>query len=169
MIVEREYLHRPEDLVFVPGTGKALRRLQEAGFELFILTNQSGVGRGYFTMADVQKVHAYLLRELERDKVQIRKIYVAPEAPDQPSRGRKPSPQFVFDARDEFGLDLAQSYVVGDKMIDLECGWNAGARKSLLVRTGYGTEVERAKGPALQRAVVVDDIVTAVEWILSDR
>ena len=120
-------------------------------------------------MADVERVHAHLLKELERDKVQIRKIYVAPEAPDQPSRGRKPSPQFVFDARDEFGLDLAQSHVVGDKLIDLECGWNAGARKSLLVRTGYGAEVERAQGPALQRAAVVDDIVAAAEWILNDR
>jgi D-glycero-D-manno-heptose 1,7-bisphosphate phosphatase len=169
LIVERDYLHRPEDVVFVPGAGKALKRLQDAGFELFILTNQSGVGRGYFTMADVERVHAHLLKELERDKVQIRKIYVAPEAPDQPSRGRKPSPQFVFDARDEFGLDLAQSHVVGDKLIDLECGWNAGARKSLLVRTGYGAEVERAQGPALQRAAVVDDIVAAAEWILNDR
>jgi phosphoglycolate phosphatase-like HAD superfamily hydrolase len=59
--------------------------------------------------------------------------------------------------------------VVGDKIIDIECGWNAGARKSLLVRTGYGAEVERAQGPLLRRAVVVDDIVGAAEWILNDR
>ena len=71
------------------------------------------------------------------------KIYIAPEAPGQPSRGRKPSPQFLFDARDEFGLDLAQSYMIGDKLIDLECGWNAGVKKSILVRTGYGAELER--------------------------
>ncbi len=76
----------------------------------------------------------------------LAKIYVAPEAPDQPSRGRKPSPQFLFDARDEFDLNLAESFMVGDKLSDLECGWNAGVKKSILVRTGYGAEVERDFG-----------------------
>lgn len=168
LIVEKDYLSRPEDVAIVAGTGKALKHLQEGGFELFILTNQSGVGRGYFTMADVEKVHEHIRRELARDAVQVRKIYVAPEAPHQPSRGRKPSPQFVFDARDEFGLDLAGSYVVGDKMIDLECGWNAGVRKSLLVRTGYGADVEKARPPGWDRAVIVDDIVAAANWIIRD-
>jgi D-glycero-D-manno-heptose 1,7-bisphosphate phosphatase len=168
LIVDKDYLSRPEEVVFVPGAAKALKRLQDGGFELFLLTNQSGVGRGYFTMADVEKVHAHILNELARDAVRLRKIYVAPEAPGQPSRGRKPSPQFVFDARDEFGLDITSSYVVGDKLIDLECGWNAGVRKSLLVRTGYGAEVERAQPVALRQAVVVDDIVAAADWILKD-
>ena len=168
LIVDKDYLCRPEEVVFVPGAGKALKRLADSGLDLFLLTNQSGVGRGYFTMSDVAKVHDHIVAELARDKVHLRKIYVAPEAPGQPSRGRKPSPQFVFDARDEFGLDLARSYVVGDKLIDLECGWNAGVRKSLLVRTGYGAEVERQQPPGLERAVVVDDIVSAADWIVKD-
>ena len=100
--------------------------------------------RGYFTLADVERVHEHILGKLARDGVQVRKIYIAPEAPDQPSRGRKPSPQFLFDARDEFGIDLSQSYMIGDKHIDLECGWNAGVKKSILVRTGYGKKVEHA-------------------------
>jgi histidinol phosphatase-like enzyme len=62
--------------------------------------------------------------------VRFEKIYIAPEAPGQPSRGRKPSPQFLLDARDEFGLDLPSSYVIGDKLSDLECGWNAGVKKA---------------------------------------
>src|SRR5579862_7214907 len=135
LIEERNYLSRPEDVVIFPGTGKALSRLRMAGFRLFIVSNQSGVGRGYFTMADVERVNQRLLNDLAQDNVQFEKIYVAPESPDTPSRGRKPSPQFLFDARDEFHLDLARSYVIGDKLIDLECGWNAGAKKSLLVRT----------------------------------
>ncbi len=94
------------------------------------------------------------------------KIYIAPEAPDQPSRGRKPSPQFLFDARDEFGLNLAESFMVGDKLIDLECGWNAGVQKSILVRTGYGAEVERDDAEQIKRAVVVDDLAGVAEWIL---
>ena len=165
LIEEKDYLHRPEDVVIFPGVVAALKKFQDAGFKLFIVTNQSGVGRGYFTMADVEKVHAHLTAELARDGVRFEKIYVAPEAPDKPSRGRKPSPQFLFDARDEFNLDLAQSFIIGDKLSDLECGWNAGLKKSILVRTGYGAETERSAADEFHRAAVVDDLGAAADII----
>lgn len=168
LMEEKEYLHRPEDVVIFPGVGAALKQLQEAGFTLFIVSNQSGVGRGYFTLADVDKVHRRLVEELAKDGVRFEKIYVAPEAPDQPSRARKPSPQFLFDARDEFGVELSRSYIIGDKLIDLECGWNAGLKKSLLVRTGYGAEFERHSREKLGKAVVVDDLAAAAKWIIAD-
>src|SRR5512139_1170650 len=158
LIEEKYYLHRPEDVVFCPGAAAALKKLQAAGFKLFIITNQSGVGRGYFTMADVKKVHDHVVQELTRDEVTVDKFYIAPEAPDQPSRGRKPSPQFLFDARDEFGIDLAQSHLVGDKLSDLQCGWNAGVQQCWLVRTGYGARTERDHAPDLARAIIVDDL-----------
>jgi D-glycero-D-manno-heptose 1,7-bisphosphate phosphatase len=169
LIREAEYLSRVEGVVILPGAGAALTRLQDAGFKLFIVSNQSGVGRGYFTMAEVEAVHRHLVGEFAREGVRFEKIYVAPEAPDQPSRGRKPSPQFLFDARDEFGVDLSRSYMIGDKLIDLECGWNAGVRRSLLVRTGYGVELERQARESLSRATVVDDLTAAAAWILGDK
>lgn len=165
LIEDKDYLHRPEDVVIFSGAGPALKRLQDAGFKLFLVTNQSGVGRGYFPIEDVHRVHEHLSRELARDGVRFEKIYIAPEAPDKPSRGRKPSPQFLFDARDEFGIDLSQSYMVGDKLIDLECGWNAGVRRSLLVRTGYGARVESVE--TIRDAVVVDGLPGVAGWILN--
>ena len=167
IIEETHYLHRPEQVVIFPGAAAALRRLQDAGFRLIVVSNQSGVGRGYFSLADVELVHLHLSGELGRAGVRLDAIYFAPEAPDQPSRGRKPSPQFVFDARDQFGLDLSACFMVGDKLIDLECGWNAGLRKCLLVRTGYGTQVETAAPEALRSAVIVDGLPGAADWILS--
>jgi D-glycero-D-manno-heptose 1,7-bisphosphate phosphatase len=167
LIEERNYLHRVGDVTFLPGVAAALKRLSDAGFKLFIVSNQSGVGRGYFTLADVERVNEHLRRELARAGVRIEKIYTAPEAPGQPSRGRKPSPQFLFDARDEFGVDLAQSFMIGDKLIDLECGWNAGVKKSILVRTGYGAKLERKSPEPLKVAVMVDDLNGAADWILS--
>jgi histidinol-phosphate phosphatase family protein len=166
LIEEREYLSRPEQVAPLPGAGPALRSLQNAGFKLFVVSNQSGVGRGYFTMADAARVQARLVEVFGRQGVRFEKIYVAPEAPGQPSRGRKPSPQFLLDARDEFGLDLAASYVVGDKWSDLECGWNAGAKRCILVRTGYGKKVEQENRDRLGAALVVDDLAAAAEWIL---
>ncbi|MFM1769825.1 MAG: hypothetical protein RJA22_2354 [Verrucomicrobiota bacterium] len=166
--VEKEYLSDPALLEVFPGTGPALRRLAEAGYLLLIVTNQSGIGRGYYTEADMHAVNARLCAELARDGVHFARIYFAPEHPDQPSRGRKPSPQFLLDARDEFGLDLAASYIIGDKVIDLECGWNAGLGRSILVRTGYGAEAEK-KLPPGHPAWVVDTLADAAARIIENE
>jgi D-glycero-D-manno-heptose 1,7-bisphosphate phosphatase len=168
LIVDKDYLRRPEDLEIFPGVGRALRKLNDAGFKLFIVSNQSGVGRGFFALDDVEKVNARLCQDLSAGDVRFEKIYIAPEAPGQPSRGRKPSPQFLLDARDEFGIDLARSYMVGDKLIDLECGWNAGVKKSILVRTGYGAELERTSKEKLTNAVILENLPGAAEWIVAD-
>lgn len=167
IIEDRDYLSRPEEVVVFPGAAAALKELQDAEFRLFIVSNQSGVGRGYFSLADVEAVNRHLASELAKTGVQFQKIYIAPEAPDQPSRGRKPSPQFLFDARDEFGVELGRSYMIGDKLIDLECGWNAGVKQSVLVRTGYGAKLEKASPEKLDRALVVDNLIAAAHWILT--
>ena len=169
LIVEKNFLHRPEDVEVFPGAGHALKRLGDAGFQLIIVTNQSGIGRGYYTLAEAERVNERVCDDLARDGVRFAKIYIAPEAPDQPSRGRKPSPQFLFDARDELGLNLADSFMVGDKLIDLECGWNAGVKQSILVRTGYGGAVEKESPEELSRAAVVDDLNDMAEWILNQK
>jgi D-glycero-D-manno-heptose 1,7-bisphosphate phosphatase len=168
LIADRDYLHKPEEVQFVAESIPAIKRAIEDGFVVVMITNQSGVGRGYFTLADVENVHEHIARELAAHEVSLLAIYVAPEAPDAPSRGRKPSPQFLFDARDEYDIDLARSYIVGDKLIDLQCGWNAGVRKAILVRTGYGTRVELEDTAKLTDAVVVDDLCAAIDWIRKD-
>ena len=168
LIAEKHYLHRPEEVQLFPGVGKALETLSKNGYELFIVTNQSGVGRGYFSIEDVHRVHNHILELLKLDGVSFRQIYIAPEAPDQPSRGRKPSPQFLFDARGAFGINLERSYMIGDKLVDLEAGWNAGTRKSILVRTGYGKRLEEENPRLMERAWIVDDIPAAVGRILSE-
>ena len=168
LIEDRDYISRVDQVAVFPGAVQALRQLSDAGFLLFMVTNQSGVGRGYFTIKEVEKIHTYLEAELAKQGVKLQRIYVAPEAPDQPSRGRKPSPQFLFDARDEFGVALGESFIIGDKLIDLECGWNAGVKKSLLVRTGYGREFERNAPEKLRPAIVVDDLAAAADWIIAN-
>jgi D-glycero-D-manno-heptose 1,7-bisphosphate phosphatase len=167
LIEEKEYLSDPANVALFPGAADALLSLQTAGLELFIVSNQSGVGRGYFTMKEVETVNAHLSQCFAGKGVRFEKIYIAPEAPGQPSRGRKPSPQFLLDARDEFGLDLSSSFIIGDKLIDLECGWNAGVKKSILVRTGYGRKLEQEQPDRLAKAVVVDDLPAAAKWILN--
>ncbi len=166
---ERNYLADPGKVVLFPGVGEALHALQDLGFLLIMVTNQSGIGRGYYTLEDMHRVNVRIAELMAADGVSFARIYFAPEAPEQPSRGRKPSPNFLYDARDELGVDLPQSYMIGDKMLDLECGWNASVKKSLLVRTGYGREVEQRKDARLASAVVVDGLPQAAEWIRRDQ
>src|ERR1043165_4743600 len=169
LIEDRDYLHKPEEVRIFQGVPEALKKIHQAGFILLMVTNQSGVGRGYFTMTDVDRVHAYLAGEFARHQLYFQKIYVAPEAPDAPSRGRKPSPQFLFDARDEFNIDLPRSYMVGDKLIDLECGWNAGVKMSFLVRTGYGREVEKKHaGNFKGKSQIVNDLASGSKLVIGD-
>jgi D-glycero-D-manno-heptose 1,7-bisphosphate phosphatase len=169
IIEEQHYLRDPARVVLLPGAVSGLQQLQNAGFLLFLVTNQSGVGRRYFTMADVERVHERLTTDLAVHGVHFKKIYVAPEAPGQPVHGRKPSPRFLFEARDEFNLELAGSYLIGDKIADLQAAWNAALKRAILVRTGYGAELERSGSHPLDQAIIVDDLSGAAQWILNDR
>ena len=158
LIVETGYLHKPEKVELIPDAGEAVQRLAEGGFVLFIVTNQAGIGRGHYTEEQMHAVNERVAGEFANFGVTFRKIYFAPEAPDQPGRNRKPSPQMLLDARDEFGIDLAASYMVGDKVSDIECGWNAGVKCSILVRTGYGSGHESQLGQAAGPLAVIDSI-----------
>jgi D-glycero-D-manno-heptose 1,7-bisphosphate phosphatase len=165
---ERRYLADPDLLELLPGVIDGLKRLMAEDFLLFVVTNQSGIGRGYYTEEAMHWVNFRLLELLEPEGVRIEEIYYAPEAPEQPSRGRKPSPEFLYDARDAFDLDLGASYMIGDKLSDLACGWNAGVKRSILVRTGYGSELEKSKPDAITEAVIVAGITEAVDVIVGD-
>ena len=106
LIEDKGYPSSPEDVAPFAGAAEGLLSLQSTGFKLVVVTNQSGVGRGFFSLEDVRRVNERVTQLFAERGVRFERIYMAPEAPGQPSRGRKPSPQFLFDARDEFGLDL---------------------------------------------------------------
>jgi len=167
VIEDAEYLRSPDQVVMLPGAVKALKALQDAGFLLIMVTNQSGVGRGMFTLQEVERVHVHLKELLGQEGVRLDAIYVAPEAPGQPVHGRKPEPTFLFEARDALGIDLARSYMVGDKAADVECGRRAGLVESILVRTGKGAGTEAAMQARGDQVIVVDDLEAAARWILA--
>ncbi|MEE2947881.1 MAG: HAD family hydrolase [Verrucomicrobiota bacterium] len=158
LISEAGYLHEPEKVELIPGAGEAVRRLAQRGFELFIATNQAGIGYGYYTEEQMHKVNEQVAAEFAKFGVAFRKIYFAPEKPNQPSRNRKPSAQMLLDARDEFGINLTSSYMVGDKISDIECGWNAGVKCSVLVRTGYGRENEQQLSITAGPLTIIDSV-----------
>ena len=111
----------------------ALRRLREKGFKIVVITNQSGIGRGYFNETQYYAVAAELNRQVGSGLIDA--TYFCPDAPDAASERRKPAPGMILEAQRELGLDLSRSFLIGDKRIDAECGRNAGVR-TILVENG---------------------------------
>jgi histidinol-phosphate phosphatase family protein len=135
LMEEANYCASPDQVRVIAGVPEALRQLKAAGFRLVIITNQSGIGRGYYTVADYESVQARLLEVLGEGLIDA--TYFCPEAPEANSPRRKPSPEMVFEAVRDLGLDPARSWFIGDKAIDVLCGHAAGT-KAILVRTGHG-------------------------------
>jgi D-glycero-D-manno-heptose 1,7-bisphosphate phosphatase len=163
LMEDANYVGQIERVVVIPSARTALRRLRDAGYRLFVVTNQSGVGRGYFTRAAVEQIHAHLDEEFARVGVAFDRYYVCPHHPEDNCDCRKPKPKFLRAAATEYGLDLAGCYMVGDRPTDIQAGQNAGT-KTVLVLTGAGRET-LAKGTATPDHVA-DDLSHAVDWIL---
>jgi D-glycero-D-manno-heptose 1,7-bisphosphate phosphatase len=134
---DANYCGDPAMVRVYPGVSEALRKLKEAGFATVIVSNQSGIGRGLITEAQYHAVQGEFLRQAGEGLIDA--SYFCPDPPGVPSARRKPAPGMLLEAARDLGLDLAQSWLVGDKSADIECGRRAGAR-TILVLTGYGAE-----------------------------
>jgi D-glycero-D-manno-heptose 1,7-bisphosphate phosphatase len=146
LMEEAHYCGDPALVRLYPSVSEGLRRLKAAGFRTFIVSNQSGIGRGLITEAQYRAVQAELLAQIGAGSTGeglIDASYYCPDAPGTPSTRRKPEPGMVFEAAAEFDIDLARSWMIGDKAVDVECGRRAGVR-TLLVQTGYGREQDCA-------------------------
>lgn len=136
LIFDKDYLHEPEKVELIPGVREAVHALLEVGCKLFLLTNQSGIGRGYFTMEEYEKCHARFVELLGVPAGAFVACGIAPEAPEQPSKYRKPKPDFILEQLNAFpALNPKRCRMVGDRMSDWQCGLNAGIT-SVAVETG---------------------------------
>jgi D-glycero-D-manno-heptose 1,7-bisphosphate phosphatase len=162
IIEEREYLSEPEQIKLIPGIGVALRDLRQMGFGLVVITNQSGIGRGFFDQGQLERVHQRLEQLLRAEDVYLDGLYVCPHKPDDDCVCRKPKLGLLQKAAVDLGFTLESSIVIGDKAGDIEMGHRAGAL-TFLVRTGYGAQTENT---ALAD-FVVDDLTAAAASIRS--
>jgi D-glycero-D-manno-heptose 1,7-bisphosphate phosphatase len=161
---DTNYVGDIQRVLLIPGATTALRRLRDAGFRLFIVTNQSGVARGFFPREVVEQIHAHLDEEFQRVGVRFDRYYVCPHHPEDHCDCRKPNPKFLLDAAAEFGLKLEHCFMVGDRSSDIDTGAAAGAQ-TVLVLTGGGRDA-LAKGD-VKPTHVAADINAAVDWILT--
>jgi D-glycero-D-manno-heptose 1,7-bisphosphate phosphatase len=173
-VINREvnYLGRPQDLELIPGVVDAIASLNARSIPVLVVTNQAGVGRGYYTETDVDLVHDALQNLLALGGAKIDRFYYCPHHPTagigkylKSCTCRKPEPGMLLQAAADYDLDLTQCYLVGDKTSDMISGWNAGC-KTILVQTGYGQKHWQEWHRSRQPDRVVRDLVEAVEWII---
>jgi D-glycero-D-manno-heptose 1,7-bisphosphate phosphatase len=169
--VEKNYLHRIEDFEFIPGAPEAIRRLRSAGYLVFVVTNQSGIARGYFSQKDVDCLHERIQQELMSCGTRIDAFYVCPHHPATGAKElrvacdcRKGSPGMLLRAAEEYDIDLKNSFMIGDKLADIEAGQRAGCQ-TILVLTGYGrASAQKHLLPQVKKCI---DICSASDYILS--
>lgn len=161
LIEEVNFLSRTEDLRVFPFTERALRMLREAGFLVIVITNQSGIGRQIFDEPAMHAIHDELNRRLPGA---INSFYFCPHLPGTGCRCRKPNLGMIESACSAFDIDLGRSWMVGDKRIDVETGFNAGI-KTAMVLTGYGAE--HSKNLEIQPDLIADNLLSAAEHIVA--
>jgi len=163
VIVERDYLSDPDGVELIPDAAEALIRLKAAGHKLALVSNQSGIARGFYTLDDLAAVDRRLQDMLADAGLALDSVQYCPHGPEDGCRCRKPGTGMLETASQETGLPLSNAVMIGDKAADIEAGRRAGA-ETFLVRTGYGRETER-RGDASPDHIV-DDLPAAVDFIL---
>jgi D-glycero-D-manno-heptose 1,7-bisphosphate phosphatase len=165
LIEERDYAHRPSDYAPLPGAHAAVAALRRGGYGVVVVTNQSGIGRGLFSEADYARFEALLVADFAAHGAALDGCYHCPHAPDVACDCRKPGTALALRAAREHGIDLARSWVIGDKDADVSLARNLGAR-AVLVLTGHGREHAERVPPGTP---VARDLAHAVsEFVLAD-
>ncbi len=164
LIAERCYLANPEGVELLPGAVEGLQQMRRMGLGLIVITNQSGIAKGYFSQEQLAAIHARMLELLRQQGVELDGVYCCPHADGDGCDCRKPKTGLIEQAARQHRFRPQDGFMVGDKAIDVQCGRNVGAR-TVLVRTGYGAEVERSG--ACSPDIVVDDLRGAAQYIQS--
>jgi D-glycero-D-manno-heptose 1,7-bisphosphate phosphatase len=134
----QDYVKTPEELEILPGVYGPLRQIRKQGFRIVVVTNQSVVGRGFTTMEGMELIHAKFRRELEKHECNVDAIYFCPHLPNQGCDCRKPAPGLILKASKDLGIDVENSWMIGDKEIDMEAAKRAGCH-GIRVPTNSGS------------------------------
>lgn len=163
--VDKHYVHRPADWEWIPGAPEAIRRLNDAGYKVVVVSNQSAIARGMCKQEDVDRLHQFVSEALEKIGARVDAYYFCPHHPEFGDKVvcdcRKPKPGLILQAAKDLRIDLGRSWLVGDKSSDIAAAKAAGI-KGILVKTGYGTE-DMHKEPRPE--FVVADLTAACDII----
>jgi D-glycero-D-manno-heptose 1,7-bisphosphate phosphatase len=163
------YLDDPYRLRLIPGAAEAIRLLNNAGILVIVVSNQAGVGRGYFSAATVEAIHQQLAKQLVDHSAYVDDIYYCPHHPNEGCECRKPKAGMLLQAARKHGIDMRRAFIVGDKVSDLDAGRQVGCR-TVLVLTGYGEQAREAFNNSIfQPDYISSNLYDAAKWILAEE
>lgn len=145
---EKDYLYKKDDFVFIDGIIDLCKHYQELGYLIIVVTNQSGIARGYYSQSDFRILTLWMIEEFKKNSINITKVYHCPHHPDIDGACscRKPNPGMLYQAKDEFNIDMQHSLIIGDKERDVEAGLNAGLGEAyLLVESTQSASTQNSK------------------------
>lgn len=131
------YLHKIKDFEFIDGVFNACLYFQSLGYQIIIITNQSGIGRGYYHEDDFHKVNDWMLEQFKRRGINILSVLFCPHGPESTCDCRKPKPGMFLQANDQYDIDIEKSWMIGDKETDIEAANTAGIQNTILVKSGH--------------------------------
>ncbi len=135
--IEKNYLYKIEDFEFIEGVFSSLKYAQSLGYKLFVITNQSGVGRGYYTLENFNTLTSWMIQRFNDEKIEILQVELCPHAPNENCRCRKPKTGMIENILKNYKIDLKNSWLIGDKFSDIECAKNAKIENTIQVKSGH--------------------------------
>ena len=160
------YCSRPEDFELLPNVAEGIKLLNKHGFKIVVVTNQSGISRGYFSEETLAAIHDKMQCELAKHGARVDAIYYCPHHPDDNCECRKPKPRMLLQAASDLNIDLGQSYVIGDNDMDIAMGKNVGCKTILIAQGGKQRKSDKE---APHADYVAPSVSAAAQWIIAGQ
>lgn len=165
--LDGDYIKRWDEFEFLPKTKEAIKTLTDAGWEIIIISNQAGIGKGIMSAQTVEEINARMVERIEKCGGKVKAVYYCPHRPDDGCECRKPKPDMLLRAAREFGIELLNSYLIGDNITDIQVGAQVGCI-TILVKTGLGREnLERHSQWPVSPDYIASDLPEAVKLVLT--
>lgn len=159
--VEKNYIYKIEDFEFVEGVFESLHYLQELDYKLFVITNQSGIGRGYYTKEDFHKLTSWMIEQFNQNGIKISQVEFCPHSPEQICNCRKPKTGMIDNILKNYKIDLESSWLIGDKSSDILCAKNANILNTIQVRSGHEFDEKNSQADYIIDSI--KDIATIIK------
>ena len=156
------YLNRIEDFIFIDGVFEACLSFKKLDYQIIIISNQSGIARGYFTLFEYEKLTQWILTQFSKQNISILDTYYCPHGPDSKCKCRKPKPGMILEAAHKYGIDLSKSWMIGDKESDIKAAKLAGIENTILVRSGQSINESSSNAK-----FIIDSIKNSSDYIKS--
>ena len=158
---EVNYLYKIEDFEFIKGIFEACLHYQNLGYKIIIITNQSGISRGYYDESDFEKITKWMLSQFEKNNINILDIFHCPHGPDSICECRKPKPGMLLSAKHKHNIDMSKSWMIGDRSADIIAANNSGISNTILVKSGYQINASLSKAK-----FIIDSIIDSKKIII---